>query len=61
METLEHIKILMERLSIDTNKFFKGNASAGRRSRKTAQEIKSLLQALRIEINNHRKENNTEK
>lgn len=47
----------MEKLSIDTNKFFKGNASAGRRARKTAQEMKSLLQSLRIEINTQRKEN----
>lgn len=60
METLENIKSLMEKLSIDTNKFFKGNASAGRRARKTAQEMKSLLQSLRIEINTQRKENISE-
>ena len=31
METLETIKNLMESLSVDTTKFFKGNKSAGTR------------------------------
>ena len=60
METLEHLKTMMEKLSIDTNKFFRGNVSAGRRARKTAQEMKSLLQGLRIEINTQRKGNTTD-
>lgn len=55
METLEKIKILTEQLSVDGTKFFKGNKSAGTRARKTAQEIKSLLQTLRSEILEERK------
>lgn len=61
METLENIKNLMEKLSIDTNKFFKGNVSAGRRARKSAQEMKVLLQSLRIEITTQTKEKKSEK
>ncbi len=50
METLEQIKEMAEVLSVDTTKFFKGNKSAGTRARKTAQELKALLQKLRGEI-----------
>ena len=50
METLEQIKVLVETLSVDTNKFFSGNKSAGTRARKQAQELKNLLQDLRKEI-----------
>jgi hypothetical protein len=49
METLEKIKELTELLSVDTTKFFKGNKSAGTRARKSAQELKALLQKLRGE------------
>jgi hypothetical protein len=55
METLEKIKELTEVLSVDTTKYFKGNKSAGTRARKTAQELKSLLQKLRLEILDHNK------
>ena len=55
METLENIKTLVESLSVDTNKFYDGNKSAGTRARKTAQELKGLLQNLRGEILEHRK------
>jgi hypothetical protein len=55
METLEKIKTLTEELSVDTTKFFGGNKSAGTRARKTAQELKSLLQTLRSEILDERK------
>jgi hypothetical protein len=58
METLEKIKLLTEELSVDVTKFNKGNKSAGTRARKQAQELKSLLQQLRIEILNKSKENN---
>ena len=54
METLEKIKELAEVLSVDTTKFFKGNKSAGTRERKTAQELKALLQKLRGEILEHK-------
>ena len=50
METLEQIKTLTESLNNDTTKFFGGNKNAGTRARKTAQELKALLQQLRIEI-----------
>lgn len=55
METLEKIKELTEVLSVDTTKFFKGNKSAGTRARKSAQELKALLQKLRAEILEHKK------
>lgn len=50
METLEKIKEMTETLTVDVTKFFKGNNSAGTRARKSAQEIKALLQTLRNEI-----------
>jgi hypothetical protein len=46
---------MTELLSVDSTKFFKGNKSAGTRARKTAQEIKALLQKLRGEILDHKK------
>jgi len=55
METLEKIKELTEVLSVDTTKFYKGNKSAGTRARKTAQELKTLLNKLRVEILKHKK------
>ena len=50
METLKKIKELTETLSFDAEKFYKGNKSAGTRARKSAQELKALLQQLRVEI-----------
>jgi len=55
METLEKIKTLVEELTTDTTKFFKGNNSAGTRARKLAQDIKTQLQTLRTEILEERK------
>lgn len=55
METLEQIKVMTETLSVDVTKFNGGNNSAGTRARKTAQEIKALLQKLRGEILENRK------
>ena len=55
METLEQIKLLVEELSVDTTKFFGGNNSAGTRARKSAQDLKALLQVLRGEILEHKK------
>ena len=52
---MEKIKALTEELSVDATKFFKGNKSAGTRARKSAQELKALLQALRNEILDERK------
>ena len=55
METLEKIKELTEVLSVDATKFYKGNKSAGTRARKTAQELKALLQKFRGEILENKK------
>jgi hypothetical protein len=55
MDTLEKIKELTEVLSVDATKFFAGNKSAGTRTRKTAQELKALLQSLRAEVLEHGK------
>ena len=55
METLEKIKTLTEELSVDVTKFNAGNKSAGTRARKISQELKSLLQTLRGEILEARK------
>jgi|LakMenE01Jun11ns_1017448.scaffolds.fasta_scaffold9927696_3 hypothetical protein len=57
MKTLEQIKTLVEQLSAETTKFYeKGNKSAGTRARKTAQELRELMQVLRKEVLNHSKE-----
>jgi hypothetical protein len=50
METLEKIKEVTELLSVDAVKFYKGNKSAGTRARKSAQELKALLQQFRTEV-----------
>ena len=55
METLENIKKLTEELALETSKSYKGNNSAGTRARKIAQDLKALLQTLRVEILNERK------
>jgi uncharacterized coiled-coil DUF342 family protein len=55
LTTIDEIKAKVEELSADTVKFNKGNKSAGTRARKTAQELKSLLQKLRAEILESRK------
>ena len=57
METLEQLKVLMEELSVDTTKFFKGNKSAVTRARKLSQDMKALLQQLRGEILENKKQN----
>jgi hypothetical protein len=57
METVEKIKELTETLSVDAGKFYKGNKSAGTRARKTAQELKALLQQFRGEILSEKKQN----
>ena len=46
---------LTEDLNLNVTKFFKGNKSAGTRARKTAQDLKALLQTLRSEILDERK------
>lgn len=55
METLEKIKELVDTLSVETTKFYKGNKSAGTRARKVSQDLKALLQQLRGEILENKK------
>ena len=51
METIEKLEKLMTELIEEAVKFFeKGNKSAGVRTRKGAQEMKTLLQELRKEV-----------
>jgi hypothetical protein len=57
METVDKIKELTESLSVDAGKFYSGNKSAGTRARKTAQELKAILQQFRGEILQGRKQN----
>ena len=53
--TIQKVKNLVESLSFDYDKFEKGNTTAGTRVRKTAQELKDLMQVLRKEILETRK------
>jgi hypothetical protein len=51
METLNKIKDLVEKMSMDTQKVYsKGNRSASIRARKYAQEVKLLIGTYRKEI-----------
>jgi hypothetical protein len=51
MDTLNKIKDLVEKMSVDTSKVYeKGNRSASIRARKYAQEIKELIPQFRKEI-----------
>jgi|TARA_R100000664_G_C2729375_1_gene120356 hypothetical protein len=51
METIQQMETLVTSIKVDAEKFFdKRNKSAGIRARKSAQELKSILQQLRKEI-----------
>jgi DNA-binding transcriptional MerR regulator len=50
MESLKKIKELIESMSIDSQKVYKGNHSASIRARQNAQEVKSLIGEFRKEI-----------
>jgi|TARA_B100000902_G_scaffold398829_2_gene467087 hypothetical protein len=51
METIQQMETLVTSIKVDAEKFFdKQNKSAGIRARKSAQELKSILQQLRKEI-----------
>lgn len=56
-KTLLEINEKVQLLNVDTDKFYSGNKSAGTRARKYAQELKSLLQQLRGEILDYKKQN----
>jgi hypothetical protein len=56
MEIIQKLKQLMDLFYSDADRFYrKGNKSAGTRARKTAQEIKALLQETRLDIVKQRK------
>lgn len=51
MESLQSIKGLVEKMSVDTEKVYKkGNRSASIRARKYAQEIKEIIKVFRKDI-----------
>ena len=51
METIQQMETLVTSIKVDAEKFFdKRNKSAGIRARKSAQELKKVLQNLRKEI-----------
>jgi hypothetical protein len=55
METFQSILTIVETMKTDVTKFNDGNKSAGTRVRKSAQELKALLQKLRTEVLESRK------
>jgi RNase P subunit RPR2 len=58
METLQKIKELVEKLSIDSTKVFeKNNRSASVRARRYAQQIREIMPKFRKEILNEMKKN----
>ena len=48
--SIEEMKILLEDLQVDVDKFNNGNASAGTRIRKAMQSLKGQAQDLRKEV-----------
>ena len=58
METFEQIQTIVESMKSDVTKFYVGNKSACTIARKSAQDLKSLLQKLRDEILDARKVEN---
>ena len=61
METLNKIKLLVEQISIDTEKTFRGNHTASIRVRKNAQDLKKIIPQFRKEILIEIREHETEK
>jgi hypothetical protein len=56
MNRFNEIKALVNELEGDMEKFFdKGNKTAGTRARKHLQDLKTLAQAIRIQIQNSKK------
>jgi len=56
MEIFNKIKEIIAGLEEDVTKFYeKGNKAAGTRIRKEAQEIKKLVQELRVDVQNNKK------
>ncbi len=56
MEIINKIKEIIAGLEEDVTKFYeKGNKAAGTRIRKESQEIKKLVQELRVDVQNNKK------
>lgn len=57
MRELEELKMMIELLDVDVNKFYnKGNNAASVRARKLLQDIKAKSQELRMDISKTRKQ-----
>jgi hypothetical protein len=57
MSRYDEIKALVDNLGDDMDKFYnKGNKTAGTRARKTLQDIKTLAQEIRKEIQDSKKD-----
>lgn len=60
MEKYEELKTLVSSMEDDANKFYeKGNKAAGVRLRKTLQDVKTLAQALRLDVSSKTKTTKT--
>lgn len=56
MRQLEELKMMIELLEVDVNKFYnRGNKAASIRARKLLQDIKTKSQELRMDISKTRK------
>lgn len=59
-KTFEQIQELIKATQDDVEKFFvKGNKAAGTRIRKSMQELKTLAQAMRLEVQDSKKESDS--
>jgi hypothetical protein len=57
MENFNDLKTLIDSMEEDVTKFYeKGNKAAGVRVRKTLQEVRTLAQAMRLEVSAKNKE-----
>jgi len=52
MKNIEKIQEVLTEAHADVEKFVNGNKAAGTRIRKAMQEIKSLAQSVRVEVQN---------
>lgn len=60
MEKYEELKTLVSLMEDDANKFYeKGNKAAGVRLRKILQDVKTLAQALRLDVSSKTKTTKT--
>lgn len=60
MEKYEELKTLVSSMEDDANKFYeKGNKAAGVRLRKILQDVKTLAQALRLDVSSKTKTTKT--